>query len=361
MKKVVIGLGFGDEGKGLVTDWLASKYPDQSVVRYSGGHQVGHCVRTKTDKHIFSNFGSGTLRGVPTFWNAKTVDPVGFCKEYKLLKEYNPKIRINPNCPVTTSLEKSLNAQNTQHGTMGVGFGATIEREEKHYHLYFQDLFHKKLLEAKFFKIAHHYLDDHNIDIENDEIISFFEACEAMIDIVDQSLKLTEDTIFESSQGLMLDMEYGIFPNVTRSKVGTQELSMNEKTEYYLVTRAYQTRHGNGWCSGHQLKLDALDETNIFNEMQGEFKTRLLDLDLIKYALTIDKKIRTADEQQKNLVITCLDHLTQSTGWVLTHNGIKKEFGSESEYVNYIIDELPKFNHVYVSHGPTAEDIVEVR
>ena len=58
MKKVfiVVGLGYGDEGKGIATDFLSYKNSNSIVVRFNGGHQAGHCVVNKIgEKHIFSN------------------------------------------------------------------------------------------------------------------------------------------------------------------------------------------------------------------------------------------------------------------------------------------------------------------
>ena len=60
MNSVVIGLNFGDEGKGVVTNFLA-KTTNRDVVRYSGGSQAGHTVVENGIKHVFSGFGSGTL------------------------------------------------------------------------------------------------------------------------------------------------------------------------------------------------------------------------------------------------------------------------------------------------------------
>ncbi len=365
MKQIVIGTGFGDEGKGLVTDWLARFCAkDLPIVRYSGGHQVGHCVRhnvirNETTQHIFSNFGSGTMYGLPTIWNAKTCDPVGFCREYDDLisKGITPQIKINPNTAVTTPYDKIANmVRNSKldHGTMGVGFGTTIEREENHYHLYFQDLFHPVLLNAKFNQIAEWYADK-DVFINQGQTDNFFQACKRMITLTNQDLKEDPYSIYESSQGLMLDMEYGIFPYVTRSKVGTQEIDLNPDDELYLVTRAYQTRHGNGWLSRHGFKPQNTTETNCYNEFQGDFKTRLLDLDLLIYSLTIDKGIR--ESENRNLVITCIDHLNETIA--LTHNGERQDFYNTDNFIGYIVKHLPDMNQVFISNGPTARDIKE--
>ena len=356
MKKIVIGLGFGDEGKGLVVDWLASMNPKSQVVRYSGGHQVGHCVRFNGDTHIFSNFGSGTMRGLQTIWNAKTCDPVAFCKEYKDIKQYGPVIKINPLCAITTPFEKITNIKSesvNNHGSIGCGFGATIQREDDNYHLYFQDVFYTQLMLAKLDGIEKYY-SRQNVFISKEQRKDFIESCHKMSKLTDKSIGRGEIQIYESSQGLMLDMDYGIFPNVTRSKVGTQEIDLTPDDEIYLVTRAYQTRHGNGWCSRHGFKPNAPNETNKENEFQGEFRTRLLDLDLINYAMTIDRGVRT--HKNVNLVITCLDHMNN---YALTNKEERKDFSCEESFVDYIIDNIPQFSKCFVSHGPTASDISE--
>ena len=82
MISVVVGCAFGDEGKGMTVDWLVKDKENPIVVRFGGGHQCGHRVVHKDKEHIFSNFGSGTLRGAPTYWSKDcTIDPVGFIKE----------------------------------------------------------------------------------------------------------------------------------------------------------------------------------------------------------------------------------------------------------------------------------------
>lgn len=357
MKKIVIGLGFGDEGKGLVADWLASKNRQAQVVRYCGGHQAGHCVRVDGEKHIFSNFGSGTIRGLPTLWQAKTCDPVGIYNEYQDLAEWDPVIYIDPKCPITTPFEKLKNVKQesiNKHGSIGVGFGATIAREESNYHLYFQDLLYPELFRAKFNEISKWYFKK-GIFITGEQQDLFFKCCEFASSLASTPVKtgITEVCyIYESSQGIMLDMDYGVFPNVTRSRVGAQEITLNSHDEIYLVTRAYQTRHGNGWCSEHGFAPVNHDETNKTNDFQGEFRTRVLDLDLINYAMTVDQDIKS--HKRKNLVITCLDQMEQ---YPLTHKGIRRDFKTEGEFVDFIISNTPPVQTVYLSHGPTANDI----
>ena len=68
---IVVGLGFGDEGKGKVTDYLCSQYSNDSIViRYCGGPQAAHNVVLENGQsHIHSNFGSGTLRGIVSYFS----------------------------------------------------------------------------------------------------------------------------------------------------------------------------------------------------------------------------------------------------------------------------------------------------
>lgn len=362
-KKVVVGLNFGDEGKGHVVNWLASEGRNPIVIRHSGGHQVGHCVRTEDgEKHIFSNFGSASLKGVPTHWRAKTVDPVGFVNEWDILKEkgYEPKIYIDPLTPITTPYEKVLNQSSeriTKYGSVGVGFGATIQREEDNYHLYFKDLFYENIFKDKLYLIEKHYYGNKLAHLVEDNMMTnFLLACREITKRVsdEEILKYHGVEIYEGSQGMMLDMDYGMFPHVTRSRLGTQEIGteLGADTEYYLVTRGYQTRHGNGPINSHTFYPNCTDETNVHSEWQGEFKTRVLDLDMLEYAITIDPKIR--DSRYKNLVITCLD---QMDSWHFIWRGELRDFKTEEAFLDSLICRLPKMENIYLSYGPTEEDI----
>lgn len=77
MNSIVIGAGFGDEGKGTMVNYLCKQSNKPLVVRFNGGHQMGHGVVENDVRHIFSNFGSGTLVGAPTYISEFcTVDPV---------------------------------------------------------------------------------------------------------------------------------------------------------------------------------------------------------------------------------------------------------------------------------------------
>lgn len=80
---VVIGANYGDEGKGLVTEFLSSSSENSIVVLANGGSQRGHTVNDPVyGKHVFHHFGSGTLRGKPTYFaESFLLNPMQFVKE----------------------------------------------------------------------------------------------------------------------------------------------------------------------------------------------------------------------------------------------------------------------------------------
>src|SRR6266436_2186871 len=105
--RAVIGANFGDEGKGLVTDYLCATQGAGMVVRYNGGAQAGHTVVPPDRKyrHVFHHFGSGTMCGVPTFLSQFFVcNPLACMYEANelLALGVNPVLYAHPNCLVTT-------------------------------------------------------------------------------------------------------------------------------------------------------------------------------------------------------------------------------------------------------------------
>jgi len=363
----VIGLGFGDEGKGLTTNALCQNLEDPLVIRYSGGQQAGHTVTLPGGKsHVFSNFGSGTLNGVPTYWSRFcSFDPVGFVNEYNILfaKKIIPKIYVDENCPITTPYEKAANrsSEAMEHGTCGVGVGATFAREEARYSLKVGDLLHPTIFRIKM-KLLKDYYKNFDPDMEG-----FYEACAFIMERQYHSFHFVKwmptadykNFIFEGSQGLLLDQNIGFFPHVTRSNVGTRnicEMVGTYKFHPFLITRAFQTRHGNGPMTNefvpHNIKNNP-KETNVLNAYQGVFKKSLLDLDLLKYGISKEPWLYLPD---CSLVITCLDlveneHRYTVDGEIVSHpdedsfvEGIAMELGINIKNVHRVRSPDAVFN-----------------
>lgn len=310
----VIGLGFGDEGKGVVTNYLChNSAKPVAVQRFSGGHQAGHTVVWNGLRHVFSNFGSGTLVHKPTIWGPYcTIDPVGIMREHKVLqaKGFHPFLSIHPNCPVTTPYDKIGNQRNVdtlRHGSCGVGYGATIARQEAHYSLVAADLRYPSVLRTKLGLIRDYY--NLNRDEEYESI--FFKGVEEILthfNIGTHPHVADEKIVYEGSQGLLLDKDIGFFPHVTRGNTGTANLrKLGVNPELWLVTRCYQTRHGNGPMTNtelpHTIQRDP-NETNMTDQYQGKFRISVLDADLLRYAIERDPGIK-----KFNLCITCIEHV----------------------------------------------------
>jgi len=378
MKKhmCIVGIGFGDECKGLVTSYLCNKYKNNTlVIRHSGGQQAGHTV-VKQDgtRHVFSNFGSGTLDHIPTYWSKFcTIDPVGIYNEHQILKsikDVNPVLYIDSKCPVTTPYDKFYNQlKDMNNGTCGVGYGSTLQREEDHYSLTYFDLLFKDVLKTKMSLIRNYYINKiknyiNIIDIEK-EIEYFYRCCDYISDMKNNFIISNgipngyNNIIFEGSQGLLLDQNNGFFPHVTRSNTGPDNvykiIGEDKQLELFLVTRAYQTRHGNGPMSNidkpHNIKLD-VNETNVSNKYQGEFKIGLLDVDLLQYAIMKNDYIQKSYDI--NLVITCLDQIQNE--YRFTYRGEILSFDNEYNFISEISNIL-NINNIYMSRTPYSNKI----
>lgn len=351
MKKaqIVIGLGFGDEGKGITTDFLAQQNPHSVVIRFSGGQQAAHTVMIDEKKHVHSSFASGALRGLPSYFSEHcTIHPLFLLNEREELKAKNgnTELHIHPLAKITTPFDvwqNRTNARNLEHGTCGKGIGATMKRHETPYKLFAIDLIAPRdMFIAKLKGIAYYYGF-----MENDEIESLLKPFLEAIDQIDWKiddytyLKSFDTLIFEGSQGILLDMDHGIFPNVTYAHTTSKNAyeickHLNiEEIEMYYVTRSYATRHGNGWMRNEReiILKNNEEETCTFNEYQKELRLGELDYDLLNYALKLDSAY--VSSVRKNLVVTCLDQT-------------KEEFKIEKLEM--------KFDAVYGSYSPYSKD-----
>lgn len=360
--RIVIGAGFGDEGKGLFTDYLCRNAEQPLVIRFSGGQQAGHTVVHNGIRHVFSNFGSGSLQGAPSYFSRFcTVDPVGIVHELEVLLEkgVEPLLYIDAECPVTTPYDIRYNQQHHPHGSCGVGVGATVNREEHFYSLTFVDLFYPWVLETRLELIKDFYQGYSDVEPEN-----FLQCCAVITGSpwVRMSRGVPpgpfSDHIYEGSQGLLLDRQYGFFPHVTRSDTGTRNvlsLCGDCTPAIYLITRAYQTRHGIGPMSNQHLPHNIQEnplETNVRNRFQGEFRRSLLDLSLLEYGVQRDSFL--AADPDKCLVITCLDHVGDEYRFTLQGQIIRCE--NEDAFVERIAEQL-KIRTVYTS---TSDNSVHI-
>lgn len=348
----VIGAGYGDEGKGLAVDALAHEAlssGETTVVRVNGGAQAGHTVQTPDGRrHVFHQFGAGSLAGARTHWSRDFVaSPMFWAAEREALGALNGRvdaISADPRTQVTTPWDVMINQAIEaargllRHGSCGMGFGETIERSERGWGIQIDDLASPdlaaklNLIRQAWFpaRMAEHGLDPspHAGAALDDGILRrFLEDCARMRTAVETrpDADLADarfgTLITEGAQGLGLDMSVGAFPFVTRSHTGlrnvirlAREVGASEVEAFYL-TRAYATRHGAGPFPGEMSVAewaDVHDPTNAPNAWQGSLRVGSLDLDMMRGRIDADEGAARAGEVRiiRNVGVTCLDQLT---------------------------------------------------
>ena len=105
----VVDLGYGDAGKGTVVDALCAAGPVHAVLRFNGGAQAAHNVVTETGRHhTFAQFGSGTLRGVPTHLTRfVVVDPLALAAEAACLGNPFPLLTVDGDALLATPWQRA--------------------------------------------------------------------------------------------------------------------------------------------------------------------------------------------------------------------------------------------------------------
>lgn len=348
---VIIGAGFGDEGKGLLTDFHAARFgKDCIVARFNGGAQAGHTVVLPDGRrHVHSHFGSGTLSGTATFLSRHFVsNPLLFCREKIELENLfvvSPVVFADERGQVTTPYDMLVNQWaetargSGKHGSCGVGFGETIERNlHERFAIQISDLADVGKLRTTLDAIRHDWtaarLRKLNVpkltpeqkdllvsDKLRDDFIDAANRFRNCIRLARSAILKSAHAVFEGAQGLLLDEDYGWFPHVTRSHTGLKnavELAAEagiKRLNCIYTTRAYATRHGAGHLP-HELPnkpyAKVEDTTNIPNPHQDNLRFGWLDFDLLSRTINTDfeRYARRADiEINKQLAVTCLDQL----------------------------------------------------
>ncbi len=349
--EVVIGANFGDEGKGLVTDFLAARGGgDTLVVRMNGGAQAGHTVVTpEGQRHVFSHFGSGSFAGAATLLSRFFVcNPLLFVKEYGVLaeKSVRPEVYADAQAAVTTPYDMMINQiveesrGNGRHGSCGVGFGETIERQgHAEYALRCADLQDRAAVAKRLCLIRDGWVPQRLAALGVQQVseqwqsrISGTGALQKFLDDTDFFLQETKivtgdflaktgkQVVFEGAQGLLLDQERGWFPHVTRSHTGIRNVLALaaeggiDGLRVFYATRAYTTRHGAGPLPHEQVTLPyprIVDRTNVPNPYQGTLRFAWLDANLLARTIRQDLADNTsgAVRLEYGLAVTCLDQI----------------------------------------------------
>lgn len=385
----VIGAGYGDEGKGLLTDALAAALgPGTLVVRSNGGAQAGHTVVTPDGRrHVFHHVGSGALAGAATHLSRFFVHhPMLLGAEVRVLARLGAccAISADPRGYVTTPWDMLVNQaverarRDRRHGSCGYGFGETVGRcEETEYGLNVSDLARPKLRE-RLLAIRHDWLparlqalgvealseefqdllgSDRILDRFLDDARTFGAVVRTMPDV---EIATAKAVIFEGAQGLLLDQHYGPFPHVTRSNTGirnmlalAEETGISELSAVY-ATRCYLTRHGRGPMPnetdiGETFAVD--DPTNRPNDWQESLRFGLLDLDQLAKAIAADSASAAASPVKltKHVAVTCLDQVRDQVTFRQAGRDCRATPDAFSDIVAVALDVLAPIT----STGPT--------
>jgi adenylosuccinate synthase len=272
---VVIGLQWGDEGKGKIVDLLTDRV--QAVVRFQGGHNAGHTLVIGGKKTILSLIPSGILHAHVRclIGNGVVLSLEALFKEAEMLIGQGvpvfERLRVSPACPLILASHVALDRAREQSqgakaiGTTGRGIGPAYEDKVARRAVRVSDLFHRERFAAKLGEI----LDYHNFILQRYFQIApvdFQQLLESNLALGERLKPLVADVtgilehlsieggnaLFEGAQGAMLDVDLGTYPYVTSSTTtaggaaaGTG-LGPRRLNEVLGIVKAYATRVGAG-------------------------------------------------------------------------------------------------------------------
>lgn len=373
--KAVIGANFGDEGKGLMTDYFCSQVDKNNKVLnivFNDRKGIGNTVVRGNIEHTFNHFGSGSFNSnVETYLADKfIINPIEFNKEMKRLKELgiNAKVYVSRNCAVALPCDIMLNQFLNQHKSIKNGtckevieVNETIVRNTK----YKKETIGSIVNDLENFKstlidINNNYteyrieqlglvLSDVEMEIITNKCVltSYIEHFEDMLNhitIVDNSiLNNYNNIVFEGSQGLLLN--YGKDGKIGDSSTGLKSIMHilkdldNYDLEVCYVTRPYFTRRGS------EIFKDSCSNLDIGKSEHG-FKYWYFDIEEVRKAIKDD--------------ITNLDKIKAEIGLSVTHlnnTNNKIILGSNNRIALAKLEKLLGIKVNYVSYTQEAKDI----
>ena len=381
---VVVGLQYGDEGKGKITDVLSAK--SDYVVRFQGGDNAGHTVYVGDEKFVLHLLPSGVLqcKGKCIIANGVVVNPKAFLKEIGQIEEKGMKTdhvfisrRAHVIMPYHILLDtyREEEAGGTHIGTTKKGIGPCYEDKIARVGIRMVDLLNPEILAEKIRKnlkiknsLFEKYFDKPTLEF--DEIYNEFIALgEKLKDrIVDTEVELNEAVrdnkviLFEGAQAAMLDIDFGTYPFVTSSSPTTGGVCAGAGVpptslkNLIGVAKAYTTRVGEGPFPteldnelGEQIRKVGFE----FGATTGRpRRTGWLDLVSLKHATMINGI--------NNLVITKLDVLSGIPTLKIATK-YKTDDGKIIDYFTSSTTKLYNYEPIYEELEGWNEDITQAR
>ena len=314
---VIVGVQWGDEGKGKIVDVLSEKFA--VVARYAGGHNAGHTVIINGKKFVLQLVPCGVLRAGcrSVIGNGVVLDPVAFLKEVGALRDAGVKVdgsifvsnRAHVILPYHRMIElASENAPGrVKIGTTSRGIGPAYEDKMGRRGLRVADLLDLPLLKTHIENacreknmIAHALFNSEPLD--PDKMYEEYAAASAKITpfvcdtaaLLNRAIDAGDSVVFEGAQGTMLYIDHGTYPFVTSSSatsggavIGTG-VAPTAIDAVIGVTKAYCTRVGVGPFPSEA--LDAIGDQirakgNEYGAVTGRpRRCGWLDLPLLRYA-----------------------------------------------------------------------------
>ena len=315
---VLLGLQWGDEGKGKVVDVLTPRY--DVVARFQGGPNAGHTLEFEGKKYVLRSIPSGIFQHgqVNIIGNGVVLDPVLFKDEAVALEasgiDIKKVLKISKKAHLIMPTHRLLDAANEQRkgdakiGTTGKGIGPTYTDKISRNGLRIGDIFCN--FESKYAAAKAKHIDTLNafgvaVDIEEKEK-AWMDAIEYIktFDIIDSEFYVNKmldegkSVLCEGAQGTMLDVDFGSYPFVTSSNTicagacSGLGIAPNRIGEVFGIFKAYCTRVGSG-----PFPTELFDETgktiraigHEYGAVTGrERRCGWIDLVALRYAIMLN-------------------------------------------------------------------------
>lgn len=315
---VLLGLQWGDEGKGKVVDVLTPNY--DVVARFQGGPNAGHTLEFEGKKYVLRSIPSGIFQDgqVNIIGNGVVLDPILFKEEAVSLEksgvELKKVLKISKKAHLILPTHRLLDAANERQkgkgkiGTTGKGIGPTYTDKVSRNGLRLGDVFHN--FDEKYSNAKERHLTILRSMGENPDITelekAWLDAVNYMkeYDIIDSEyvvneyLKSGKSVLCEGAQGTLLDVDFGSYPFVTSSNTvcagacSGLGVAPNRIGEVYGIFKAYCTRVGSG-----PFPTELFDETgkkirdigHEYGAVTGrERRCGWIDLVALKYAIMLN-------------------------------------------------------------------------
>ncbi|MEK9613237.1 MAG: adenylosuccinate synthase [Flavobacteriaceae bacterium] len=318
---LLLGLQWGDEGKGKIVDVLTSSY--DIIARFQGGPNAGHTLEFEGNKHVLHTIPSGIFHpsAVNLIGNGVVIDPVIFNQEIENLKPYHidfkNKLLISKKAHLILPTHRLLDAASeaakgkAKIGSTLKGIGPTYMDKTGRNGIRVGDILASnweekyKRLTQKHLDMLKSYKSSVEFDFKSLEK-EFFESVEILrgFELVDSEQYLTESQkagkriLAEGAQGSLLDVDFGTYPFVTSSTTTAAGactglgIAPNKIKEVFGIFKAYTTRVGSGPFPTEL--FDKVGETmgrvgNEFGATTGRSRRcGWLDLVALKYSIQIN-------------------------------------------------------------------------